>query len=62
GYTSLSNFVRKQIDKDARLRSEGRVKGVKWHFFKSAKTGKIGITKNLKEYLEKKKIPYQIHK
>ncbi|MFP3418485.1 hypothetical protein R0K30_00015 [Bacillus sp. SIMBA_154] len=62
GYTSLSNFVRKQIDKDARLRSEGRVKGVKWHFFKSAKTGKIGITKNLKEYLKKKKIPYQIHK
>ncbi len=62
GYTSLSNFVRKQIDKDARLRSEGRVDGVKWHFFKSAKTGKIGITKNLKEYLEKKKIPYQIHK
>lgn len=61
GYTSLSNFVRKQIDKDAALRKAGQVDGVKWHFFKSAKTGKIGATKNLREYLKKKKVPYQYH-
>ncbi|TDU16415.1 hypothetical protein [Bacillus sp. BK450] len=61
GYTSLSNFVRKQIDKDVALRKAGQVDGVKWHFFKSAKTGKIGATKNLREYLKKKKVPYQYH-
>ncbi|WHX46112.1 hypothetical protein [Bacillus pumilus] len=61
GYTSLSNFVRKQVDKDAALRSAGLVRGVKWHFFKSEKTGKIGATKNLRDYLKQKKIPYQYH-
>lgn len=61
GYTNLSNFVRKQVDKDVRLRKEKRVKKVKWHFFKSATTGRIGASKPLLQYLKDHKIPYEIH-
>lgn len=61
GYTNLSNFVRKQVDKDVQLRKEKKVKKVKWHFFKSATTGRIGASKPLLKYLKDRKIPYEIH-
>lgn len=62
GYASLTNTIKKQIDKDALLKKTRQVRGVKWHFFKSAKTGKIGASKPLIAYLNKKKIPYELHK
>ncbi|MEK4846102.1 MULTISPECIES: hypothetical protein [Bacillus] len=61
GYANLSNFIRKQIDKDVQLRKTNRVKNLKWHFFKSESTGRIGASKPLLKYLKDKKIPYQIH-
>lgn len=62
GYASKTKFIVKQIKKDAWLLDRGELKGVKWHFFKSAKTGKVGASKPLREYLKKNKIPYEIHK
>lgn len=62
GYASKTKFIKKQVKKDAWLKKEKVVKGVKWHFFKSAKTGKIGASKPLLQYLKENKIPYEIHK
>lgn len=62
GYASKTKFIKKQVKKDAWLKKEKEVKGVKWHFFKSAKTGKIGASKPLLQYLKDNKIPYEIHK
>lgn len=51
----------KQVDKDVQLRKEKKVKKVKWHYFKSATTGRIGASKPLLKYLKDRKIPYEIH-
>lgn len=61
GYASKTKFIEKQIKKDAWLVKEDVLDGVKWHFFKSAKTGKVGASKPLRAYLKKNKIPYEIH-
>ncbi|NPC93596.1 hypothetical protein HOO54_15460 [Bacillus sp. WMMC1349] len=52
-YATKTKFIKKQIDKDVWLK---RVDGVEWHFFKSAKTGKIGASKPILNYLKKNKI------
>lgn len=62
GYASKTKFIKKQVDKDVLLLKKKRVEGVKWHFFRSAKTGKVGASKPLLKYLNEKKVPYQIHK
>ncbi|MGN7326549.1 hypothetical protein [Bacillus pumilus] len=61
GYAPKSSFIKKQVDKDYELRKRGIVKSVKWHFFKSASTGRIGPSKPLLKYLKDKKISYEIH-
>ncbi|WP_144470425.1 hypothetical protein [Bacillus pumilus] len=61
GYAPKSSFIKKQVDKDYELKKRGIVKSVKWHFFKSASTGRIGPSKPLLKYLKDKKISYEIH-
>jgi hypothetical protein len=61
GYTKLGDFQAKQIAKDAWLLKNGQVKGVTWHFFRSAETGEIGASQELLQALEKNGIKYVIH-
>jgi filamentous hemagglutinin len=56
GRTSLSEFVQKQIAKDAELLATGEVDQVIWRFAKSPKTGKVGPTAPLREALQKEGI------
>ena len=56
GYTSLADFVKKQIDKDAELLMLGTVDKVGWQFYKSEITGIGGPSKPLLEYLKSKGI------
>lgn len=51
GYVSLTQFVQAQIEKDAYLLQEGRVKVVEWHFYVSQITGKGGPSAPLLEEL-----------
>lgn len=62
GYTSLTEFVRKQVLKDAELIKTGQINGAQWNFFTSDVTGKIGASKQLLEFLEQNGIKYVIHK
>lgn len=62
GYTTLTDFVKKQILKDAELIEQGTIKGANWNFFKSDVTGKVGASKPLLEFLAKHGITYTIHK
>lgn len=61
GYTCLSKRIRIQIEKDAWLLKQRRVKGVVWHFFRSDITGKVGASKPLLELLKKNGITYVIY-
>jgi hypothetical protein len=64
GYVTLTKTIKKQIDKDYLLikdKSVKDVKGAQWHFFRSDKTGKIGASKAVKDYLKSKGISYKIH-
>ena len=61
GYTSLTKFVSKQIQKDALLLKEGTIKGSQWHFFRSPVTAKIGPTRPLQKALEDAGIRIVIH-
>ncbi len=51
GRTSLTNFVKTQVLKDAELLKNGSVDDVIWHFFKSGVTGKGGPTQSLESFL-----------
>ncbi|MCM3598096.1 DNRLRE domain-containing protein [Metabacillus idriensis] len=61
GYTTLTSRVKAQIKKDAELIRKKEIRGAKWHFFRSGITGKSGASQNLKNYLKKYGIQYQIH-
>ncbi|KZM54599.1 MULTISPECIES: SAR2788 family putative toxin [Aeribacillus] len=64
GYVTLTKTIKKQIDKDYLLikdKSVKDVKGAKWHFFRSDKTGKVGASKSVKDYLKSKGISYKIY-
>jgi hypothetical protein len=64
GYTKLGDFQEKQIAKDAWLLKNSdvtKVKGVTWHFFRSAVTGEIGASQELLQALENNRIKYVIH-
>ncbi|MGR6125980.1 hypothetical protein [Paenibacillus sp. SER-28] len=62
GYTSLTSFVSKQIQKDAELIRTGDIEGAVWHFYKSGITGKVGATKPLLDMLDANGIKYIIEK
>ncbi|MEL7648778.1 MAG: hypothetical protein AAGU76_11835, partial [Sedimentibacter sp.] len=61
GYTTLTDFVKKQILKDAELIEQGAIKGANWNFFRSDVTGKVGASKPLLDFLEQHGITYTIH-
>ncbi len=47
GYTSLTAFVAKQIEKDIELKSSGVVSDVVWIFYRSPTTGQAGYSQPL---------------
>lgn len=54
-----SDFVRKQIAKDANLiANNDLVQGAIWHFYKSPVTGKQGASKTIIKLLEDNNISY----
>ncbi len=62
GYTCLSKFVKKQILMDVLLRdSDKLVNEVVWHFYKSDITGRIGLSPQLRKFLEKYSIEIVEH-
>ncbi len=61
GYTTLTDFVKKQILKDAELIKQGSIKGANWNFFMSDVTGKVGASKPLLDFLKQHGITYTIH-
>jgi len=63
GRVYLSQFVKDQIDKDVRVLEErsANVHAAKWHFVKSANTGKIGPSAPLRKYLDEKGIQIEIY-
>ena len=61
GFTRLSGFVQRQIDKDVLLRDRGVFNEVEWHFFPSARSDTLGPAKELLDELNAKGIPYVIH-
>jgi hypothetical protein len=62
GYTSLTSFTKKQIQKDIELIQKGKIEGAVWHFYKSGITGKVGATKPLLDMLDANGIKYIIEK
>ena len=58
GYTSLTKSIRLQILKDIELINNRVIKSSHWHFYKSPKTGKIGASKPLRDFLDKHGIKY----
>ncbi len=63
GYVKYSKFVRKQILKDRMLVRDKNipVKGAHWHFYKSARTGKVGASKKVLKMLKRNGISYTSH-
>lgn len=61
GIPNYKRGISMQIEKDAWLLKEKRVKKVVWHFFRSDITGKVGASKPLLELLEKNGIVYIIY-
>ncbi|GAB2724119.1 TadE/TadG family type IV pilus assembly protein [Paenibacillus thermoaerophilus] len=61
GAQSLSKEIRQQIEKDKRLVETGQLQGVVWHFYRNAKTGKMGPSKSLLRELEKAGIGVVLH-
>ena len=63
GVQQLSGTVYKEVVKDAWLvKHSPDVKGVVWHFFRSAETGQVGGTPELLQALSRNGIKYVIHK
>ena len=52
GYTSATDFVKTQINKDLYLINNGDMDSAHWHFFESPVTGKAGASQPLKDYLD----------
>ncbi len=61
GYTTLTQFVKKQVLKEAEILERGDVDEVVWHFFKSGVTGKVGPSQPLADFLTENGIKYIIH-
>lgn len=62
GFTRLTSFVQKQVLKDVELREAGIIGKAVWHFYRSAITGKIGPSPQLKQFLKDNGIKYIIHR
>lgn len=60
-YTVNVTEARQQLLKDVELMRTGKVKGVVWHFFRHAKTGKLDLSASLRRDLEKKGIVIVVH-
>ena len=56
GYTSATDSVKTQIDKDVYLINNGDMDSAHWHFFESPVTGKTGASQPLKDYLDQANI------
>lgn len=61
-YTVNTGEAKDQIRKDVELIREGKVKGVVWHFFPVAKTGRIDLSPGLRKELENQGIVIIEHK
>lgn len=61
GYTPLTDFVKKQVEKDAILMQEKQINGAVWHFYRSTQTGEIGPSEPLRSFLQEKGIKYFIY-
>ncbi len=63
GYTSATAFIKKQVLKDeALLFQKGNgVKKIEWHFSRSGRTGKMGLTPQLRAYLNEHHIKIVEH-
>lgn len=62
GYASLTDFVKKQVQKDVYARDVlGEVDDIVWHFFESGVTGKQGPSGPLYDYLIENGIEVIIH-
>ena len=61
GYTTLTERIMIQIQKDVELISKGVIDGSVWHFFESTVNGKKGASEELIKYLIEKGIEYIIH-
>jgi hypothetical protein len=61
GYTSLTAFVRRQIDKDIELIQGTSAESVVWHFLKSPVTGLGGPSGPLEKALRKAGIDILLH-
>lgn len=63
GYVKYSKFVRKQILKDRMLIKNKKtpVRGATWHFYRSARTGKIGASPKVLRMLKRNGISYKIY-
>ena len=61
GYTALTKRIRTQVEKDAELLKNGRIKGTHWYFFRSGVTGKVGPSAPLRNLLEEHGIKYTIY-
>ncbi len=61
GFTRLSAFVQRQIDKDVVLLAQGRVSRLEWHFYPSSASETLGPSRELLDELTAKGIDYVIH-
>jgi hypothetical protein len=63
GYVPLTEFVKKQVLKDAELLTDATsgVTAVEWNFYRSGITGKVGPSQPLLDYLQQHGIKYVIH-
>jgi hypothetical protein len=52
GYTSATNFVKREAAKDAWLVMNGDIKSAAWHFYESPVTGLVGPSGPLREFLQ----------
>ena len=61
GFTRLSAFVQRQIDKDVVLLAQGRVSRLEWHFYPSSASETLGPSRELLDELTAKGIDFVIH-
>jgi hypothetical protein len=60
GYTSLTQTIQTQINKDALLMQNPQISGVQWIFSRSSVTGLAGPSTPLSDALAKAGIPWSI--
>ncbi|MFD2612171.1 TadE/TadG family type IV pilus assembly protein [Paenibacillus gansuensis] len=61
GYQGGSKALKDQLEKDAELLADGKVKGVVWHFFKKDGIAKAGLSPSLQKLLESRGIIVVLH-